>query len=124
LKRLSKKRDELKAMCELVDEAINILSEAGDLLDFGRLLNETWKLKKSLSDKVSNTFVDHVYEIARKNGAIGGKILGAGGGGFILFFVKPEYRDRLKEALGFILHVPFRFETSGSQIIYYSDNGV
>jgi len=124
IRQLSKKNSELKAMCELVDEAINILSGAGELLEFGKLLHETWKLKKSLSDKVSNTFIDHIYEIAEKNGVIGGKILGAGGGGFILLFVKPEYRDRLKEALNFLLHVPFRFDTLGSQIIYYSESGV
>jgi D-glycero-alpha-D-manno-heptose-7-phosphate kinase len=124
LKQLPKKRNELKAMRELVDEAINILGGAGDLLDFGKLLNETWNLKKSLSDKVSNTFIDHIYEIAIKNGVAGGKLLGAGGGGFILFFVKPEYRDRLKEALDFLIHVPFRFDTLGSQIIYQSESGV
>jgi D-glycero-alpha-D-manno-heptose-7-phosphate kinase len=124
LKQLSKKSSELKAMRELVDEAVNILSGAGDLLDFGKLLNETWKLKKSLSDKVSNTFIDNIYEIALKNGVTGGKILGAGGGGFILLFVRPEYRDRLKEALDFLLYVPFRFDTLGSQIIFCSESGV
>ena len=124
LKQLPKKRNELKAMRELVDEAINILGGAGDLLDFGKLLNETWNLKKSLSDKVSNTFIDHIYEIAIKNGVAGGKLLGAGGGGFILLFIKPEYRDRLKEALDFLIHVPFRFDTLGSQIIYQSESGV
>lgn len=123
LRQLSKKSGELKVMCELVDEAVNVLRGAGDILDFGRLLKENWKLKKSLSDKVSNEVVDHIYAIAMQNGATGGKILGAGGGGFILLFVKPEDRQRLKEALDFLLHVPFRFDTSGSQIIYQSAEG-
>lgn len=123
LKQLSQKSSELKAMRELVDEAVNILGGAGDLLDFGKLLNETWKLKKRLSDRVSNTFVDQIYEIAKKNGVTGGKILGAGGGGFILLFVKPEYRDRLKQALD-LLYVPFRFDTLGSQIIYCNESEV
>ena len=121
LKQLSKRSSELKAMHELVDEAVNILRGSGDLLDFGKLLNETWKLKKSLSDKVSNTFVDHIYEIGIKNGVSGGKILGAGGGGFILLFVKPEYQDRLKKALDFLVHVSLRFDTLGSQIIYRNE---
>ena len=73
-------------------------------------------------EKVSNTSVDHIYDLAIKNGVTGGKILGAGGGGgFILLFVKPEYRDRLKQALNFLLYVPFRFDTLGSQIIYHSE---
>jgi D-glycero-alpha-D-manno-heptose-7-phosphate kinase len=123
LRQLSKKCGELKAMRKLVDEAVNVLSGSGDILDFGRLLNETWRLKKSLSDKVSSTFVDQVYEIAMRNGATGGKILGAGGGGFILLFVRPDCRDRLKQALDFLLHVPFQFDTSGSRIIYQSADG-
>lgn len=124
IKQVPNKCSELTALQSMVDEAINILSMKGDITDFGRLLHEGWRLKKNLSNGVSNSFIDHIYEIAMKNGAIGGKILGAGGGGFVLFFVKPEDRESLKEALNFLLHVPFRFETSGSQIIYYSENRV
>jgi D-glycero-alpha-D-manno-heptose-7-phosphate kinase len=122
IKHLSLKENELMEMQKMVDDAFNILN-MGDLVDFGKLLNENWKLKKTLSDKVSNNFIDHIYEIATKNGAIGGKILGAGGGGFILFFIRPEDREQLIKALGFLLHVPFHFDTTGSQIIYYT-NGV
>lgn len=119
---MNDKRHELKTMQGMVEEAINILNGNGDLIDFGKLLHESWQLKKNLSNKVSNSHIDHVYDMAYKAGAIGGKILGAGGGGFVLFFVKPEDRERLKESLGFLLHVPFRFDTSGSQIIYYSED--
>lgn len=112
---------ELQTMRSMVEEAITILNGNGDLTDFGKLLHESWQLKKNLSNKVSNTHIDHVYDMACKAGAIGGKILGAGGGGFVLFFVKPEDRERLKETLGFLLHVPFGFEASGSRIVYYSE---
>lgn len=123
LKRIDKRKYELRTLQNMVDEAIKILTE-GDLLDFGRLLHESWMIKKKLASNVSNNFIDHIYEIALKNGAIGGKILGAGGGGFLLLFLKAEDRDRLGRALNFLLHVPFRFETTGSQIIYYSESGV
>lgn len=113
---------ELKTMRSMVEEAIHILNGNGDIADFGKLLHESWQLKKNLSDKVSNSHIDHVYEMACKAGAIGGKILGAGGGGFALFFVKPEDREKLKEALNFLLHVPFGFDASGSRIAYYSED--
>lgn len=124
IKQISKKRNELAALQEIVDKAIDILNSEAPLVEFGGLLYETWMLKKNLSDKVSNSFIDHIYEIAMKNGAVGGKILGAGGGGFILFFVKPEDREMLRKALDFLLHVPFRFDSLGSQIIYYGESGV
>lgn len=120
----NKKRDELKVMHGMVDDAISLLNSDKELLDFGRMLHESWILKKSLSDKVSNNHIDAIYETAMKNGALGGKILGAGGGGFILFFIEPRDRDRLRNAFGKLLYVPFRFDTSGSQIIFYSESGV
>lgn len=123
IKQIFKNKNELASIKKMVDKAIDILND-GNIVDFGRLLHETWALKKSLCEKVSNSFVDHIYEIALKNGAIGGKILGAGGGGFILFFVRPGDRDSLREALGFLSHIPFRFDTLGSQIIYYSESVV
>lgn len=124
IKQVPNKKSELTTLQGMVEEAISILNSEADLMDFGRLLYESWKLKRSLAGSVSNSFIDHIYEIAMKNGAVGGKILGAGGGGFALFFVKPEDRESLGEALGFLLHVPFRFETAGSQIIYYAESGV
>lgn len=124
LEKISGKRSELLLLHDIVGEAINILTGDGDMGDFGKLLNESWNLKKRLSDKVSTIAIDSIYESGIKNGAIGGKLLGAGGGGFMLFFVKPEDKDRLRHALRHLLHVPFRFETQGSQIIYYSESGV
>jgi D-glycero-alpha-D-manno-heptose-7-phosphate kinase len=108
----------------MVNDAFAVLSGERDMVEFGRLLHETWKLKKSLSPKVSNPYIDTIYDTAKKNGAIGGKILGAGGGGFMLFFVRPEKRKKVKEALHFLLHVPFRFDTLGSQIVYYAEEGL
>ncbi len=124
IKRISEYREVLVSFQQMVDQALDILSSGGDLLDFGKLLNEAWLLKKKMSDKVSNAFIDHVYNIAMENGAIGGKILGAGNGGFMLFFVKEEDRERLDQALSFLLHVPFRFDTLGSQVIYYTEAGL
>jgi D-glycero-alpha-D-manno-heptose-7-phosphate kinase len=124
IKKISKKKDELDTLYKMVDEAVRILSEDGSLIDFGKMLHESWKIKKSLSEKVSTSHIDDIYETAIRNGAIGGKILGAGGGGFVLFFVRPDQRDKLREALGSLLYVPFGFDTTGSQIIFYSETGV
>jgi len=116
------KAAELRAMRQMVDEAINILNSEGDLSDFGKLLNESWKLKRSLTDRISTPYIDYIYDTAIKAGAAGGKILGAGGGGFILFFIKPEHQECLRQSLKGLLHVPFLFENSGSKIIYYSND--
>lgn len=124
IKQIKRNESELKRMYEMVDEAINILNGEDDIFDFGKMLHESWKLKKYLSDKVSTPHIDNIYETAIRHGAIGGKILGAGGGGFILFFTPPENRDRLKDGLKNLLHVPFHFDTTGSQIIFYSESGV
>ncbi|MDD2850953.1 MAG: kinase [Desulfuromonadaceae bacterium] len=119
---LDKKKHELSLMHSIVDAATGILN--GDLsgfLDFGALLHESWMLKKRLSSKVSTSVIDDIYVKAMNNGALGGKILGAGGGGFMLFFVRPEDRERLRNGLSPLLHVPFRFETLGSQVIYFTE---
>lgn len=121
---LEKKSADLHTMREMVDHAIEILNGDVDLTELGLLLHESWRLKKGLSERVSNIHIDAIYDKGRRSGAVGGKILGAGGGGFILFFVPPEKREQLKEALGKILYVPFRFDSLGSQIIYYSESGV
>ena len=102
-----------------VGQAIDILNSHTDICQFGQLLNETWQKKKLLSQKVSNSQIDAMYERGIANGAIGGKLLGAGGGGFMLFFVKPENRERLLKSLSEYTSVPFSFENSGSQNIYY-----
>lgn len=118
IKVVKQKHKELNEMHQMVDEAIRILSGDGDPCDFGKLLHENWLLKRSLTDKISSPFVDGIYETARKSGGIGGKLLGAGGGGFLLLFVRPDDQPRVKKALGQLLHVPLRFESCGSQIIF------
>ena len=121
LQQLDSKKTELRTMHQMVDTAIDILNgDASCYGDFGRLLHETWLLKKSLSHKVSTNQIDEIYQNGMDAGALGGKILGAGGGGFILFFVEPEKQEQLKAALSPLLHVPFRFDTLGSQVIYYA----
>ena len=115
------KSNELNAMKQMVNEAINILhGKNKNLDDFGKLLHESWQLKRSLTTKISNSAIDKIYGMGREAGALGGKLLGAGGGGFMLLFVKPELQKNVKEKLKKFLHVPFRFEHSGSQIIYHS----
>ncbi len=115
------KKNELIRMREMVEEAISILNGGdSDITDFGRLLHEGWMIKRSLTDKISTAQIDKIYETALNAGALGGKLLGAGGGGFILFFVEPEFQQRVKEKLKNLLYVPFKFENLGSQIIYYA----
>jgi D-glycero-alpha-D-manno-heptose-7-phosphate kinase len=119
--KISEMKVQMHELSEMVDAAINILNAEGDFDDIGKMLDKSWLIKKSLSSHVSNGGIDSVYEIARKNGALGGKLLGAGGGGFLLLYVKPEKQDGIKEKLGHLLNVPFRFDTLGSQIIYYRE---
>lgn len=116
---------ELKAIEQMVTQGQSILlSHSTPISEFGSLLHEAWMYKRSLSDKVSNAFVDEVYETARKNGAIGGKILGAGGGGFFLLFIAPENQEKVREALKDLIHVPIRFESGGSQVVLYQPDGL
>lgn len=113
----SRKR-QLRIMKDLVDEGISILSSGNDITDFGELLHEAWESKRSLSSVVSNPEVDEIYAEALSTGAIGGKLTGAGGGGFMLLFAPPSKQKALIERLGKLIHVPFKFEFSGSQIIF------
>lgn len=110
----------LKSLTGIVNEGVNILCSKKDIKDFGKLLHEHWLIKRELSDKITNPKIDEMYELARRSGAIGGKLLGAGGGGFLLLFAHPEDQPRIRDKLKRLLHVPFNFENSGSQIIYYS----
>lgn len=123
---MGSKTAELKAMREMVDEGERILVGNGDLRDFGRLLHESWKLKRALSSKIAPAFVNEIYETALQAGADGGKLLGAGGGGFMLIFVEPARRAAVIKALDNLLPVPFQFERGGTQIVLYeptSQNG-
>lgn len=110
----------LRDMRGMVDMAANLLVSDRDLDEFGRLLHEAWLLKRSISAAISNTTVDDIYETARKHGALGGKLLGAGGAGFMLFYVPPEKQEAVRQALH-LLHVPFRFENKGSHLLQNHD---
>jgi len=115
------KRNELQSMREMVDEAVNILNSShGSIRDFGKLLHESWMLKKSLTNMISNGDLDEIYDAARDAGAVGGKVCGAGGGGFMLFVVPIDKQNKVKEALRKLLLVSFRFENLGSHVIHYS----
>lgn len=115
---------ELRHMEEMVGEALMILNGSDDrLTDFGRLLNESWEHKRNLSHKVTSPVIDEIYEQATATGATGGKILGAGGGGFMLFFVSPQHRESVQRRLSRLIHVPLRFESTGSRIVFYQPEG-
>lgn len=115
------KAKELQHMLSLVDDAEEILrGEKGNLDDFGYLLHETWMLKRQTGSKVSNPRIDEIYEDARRQGALGGKLLGAGGGGFFLFYVPTEKLDSFKAGMKYLMEVPFSFEEDGTRILYYT----
>lgn len=113
---------ELKRMQEMVAQAVGILKYDIDICEFGLLLHESWKIKRTLAKNISPQFVDDIYDRGLKAGAIGGKLLGAGGGGFILFFAKPENHDKIRSELKDLLWVPFKFENEGSKIIFNEPN--
>lgn len=119
IKTIPQKQNELRSMHGMVDEAISILQRQTTLDDFGKLLHESWMLKRSLSKKISTSQIDAIYDTALQAGALGGKVLGAGGGGFLLLFVLPERRHIVCERLKGLLEVPFHFEYMGSQVIFY-----
>ena len=119
------RESELKLMREMVDEAISILVSSNARIDeFGKLLGESWKYKRSLSERVSTPEIDQIYNEAMRCGAIGGKILGAGGGGFMLLFAKPEKHAEIRERLKGLVHVAFNFEDAGSRVVLYQPNGL
>lgn len=114
------KAKQLKQMLNLVDEAEGILTDQSkDLDDFGRLLDVTWKLKRQTGKSVSTSNIDDLYDKGIATGALGGKLLGAGGGGFLVFYVQPENQMSVKEAMKDLLYIPFKFEDGGTQVIYY-----
>jgi len=116
---LDSRKRQLRIMKEMVEESIDILVSGMDIRAFGDLLHEAWEAKRSLSSQVSNPEVDELYRTAREAGALGGKLTGAGGGGFMLLFVEPERHADVIQAMAGRIHVPFEFETGGSQIIFY-----
>lgn len=117
----AEKINRLHEMYKLVDQAEAVLQDShSDLDDFGRLLDYTWQLKKNTGEKISTSSIDKLYADGIKAGALGGKLLGAGGGGFLIFYVQPEMQEAVKEAMKDLLYIPFEFENSGTKVIYYS----
>ncbi len=115
------KKSQLKEIHAVVNEAERILTNKNsDLKDFGKLLDITWKLKKGAGSYVSTDVIDMLYQKGIKAGATGGKLLGAGGGGFLIFYVEPDKLESVKKAMKDLVHIPFCFDDSGSQIIYYA----
>lgn len=120
IKNLKNRSSELKCMGQMVDESIKILQNKNNPInDFGKLLHEGWMNKRKLSDKVSTPEIDAIYEGGMSAGALGGKLLGAGGGGFILLFVKPELQGRVRERLKHLVYAPIEFDFSGSRVMHY-----
>ena len=125
IENFDKKEVELLRMGEMVDEALNILSNNQvPIEEFGLLLDQAWKYKRNLSEQVSTPEIDFIYEEAKRAGAIGGKILGAGGGGFMLLFAKPEIHASIRESLKDLIHVDFKFEDAGSKVVLYQPDGL
>lgn len=119
IERIDENTKSLDTIKQYVSDALAILNSNEDIREFGALLNETWRMKKGLADNVTDERIDAMYHMGMENGAVGGKLLGAGGGGFMLFFVPREQRKELKKAMTDYVCVPFQFENSGSQVIYY-----
>ncbi len=116
-------KDKTKQLCDmlqLVDEAEGILTSKSDLNEFGKLLDYTWKLKRGITSQISNDSIDGLYSKAMQHGALGGKLLGAGGGGFLLLYVEEDKQECVKKALDNLLYVPFEFENAGTQVIHYT----
>jgi D-glycero-alpha-D-manno-heptose-7-phosphate kinase len=116
---LHNRRGQLEYLSQLVQEGLSILRGNGPLDDFGKLLHAAWLAKSSLSKKVTNTAINEIYSQALATGAVGGKLLGAGGGGFLLLFVPPDLQPRMKQCLDGLVHVPFEFSPRGSEIIFH-----
>lgn len=117
LKKIDDNKENLKSMRKLVDDGYNLLVGNSDLENFGNLLHENWILKRSLDDGISNNVIDKIYEDGLKSGALGGKLLGAGGGGFLLFFAPPNSKQKIREKLDHLTEIPIKIDSEGSQIL-------
>jgi len=122
IENLERKKQDLLTMNGMVDQAVSVLQSQGPIEDFGRLVGDYWQYKRKLSDKVTNPAIDEIYQTGLEAGALGGKLLGAGGGGFMLFFVKPARQAEVKERLKHLIHVNFRIDYTGSKIVVYEPN--
>ncbi len=115
------KKLQLLEMLTLVDDAERVLTDKScNLDDFGYLLDHTWKLKRQTGSSISTDSIDGLYEKGIKAGALGGKLLGAGGGGFLIFYVQPEKQDAVKKAMSDLMYIPFKFENGGTRVIHYT----
>ncbi len=112
------RRPALRRLCEIAHEMRDVLSAGNDLNQFGRLLHQAWETKKTLETSISNGEIDHVYQRGIDAGALGGKLLGAGDGGFVLFFCEPQLQSRLRDSLSDLIEVPFRMDPEGSKVIF------
>lgn len=119
VKKIDDQKRQLDIMQDSVEKALSILNSNQDIKSFGELLNEFWQIKKTLSPQVSNSFIDEIYEKSLSAGAVGGKLIGAGGGGFLVLFVPPRNQRKVRKSLKKLIYVPFKFEYLGSQIIFY-----
>lgn len=122
VKNIPNKVMDLERMYEMTLHALDLLI-ANKITEFGELLDESWQIKRTLSNKISTGKIDQIFSAAKKAGALGGKLLGAGGGGFLVLFVPPQAQKKVKEKLKKLLLVPIKFENLGSQIIFYQPNG-
>ena len=121
IKNIPQNDKKLKELMQIAEQGVELLCSDGDNLDdFGRLLHAGWQVKRGLARNIATDVVDQAYQAAQQAGALGGKLLGAGSGGFMLLFARPEDRSRIKERLKEFLYVPFRFENSGSQIVFFT----
>lgn len=115
------KRSQLREMYSLVDEAERVLTDKNTSLDeFGYLLDHTWKLKRQTGSLISTNSIDGLYQHGIEAGALGGKLLGAGGGGFLMFYVQPDKQESVRLAMKELMYIPFEFEDGGTRVIHYS----
>ncbi len=119
IENIPNKHRELRIMRQMVDEGLSLLTDGSCITGFGKLLHESWKLKRELSEGITTSLVDDIYDTAMSSGAIGGKLLGAGGGGFMLIFARPEEQPSIRKRLKKLFCIPFKFENQGSQIIVF-----
>ena len=124
IKCIKSKASDVTMLGSLVDESLSIINSGTCISEFGKLLDEAWTIKRSISRNISTNLIDNIYETAKENGALGGKLMGAGGGGFMVFFAAPNKHKKIKRALSKLVHVPFRFENSGSTVCVYEPNGL
>jgi D-glycero-alpha-D-manno-heptose-7-phosphate kinase len=125
IKNMGNRKSQLRAIRSMVDRAVDVLLDRNaPLRELGELLHESWRIKRELADSVSNNQIDEIYEAGRDAGAIGGKLLGAGGGGFMVFMVEPEKREQVRERLKSLIHVNVGFDNEGSKIVLYHPNGL